>query len=313
MSNIVIPSTGIVLPRPGVRGRFKMSAFNPSTGKTRQLTDWFPNLVVDTGLNRIGTGAYLTACHVGTSTDLPTNGDTNVGGYLAGTTSIIAGTSGAEATPPYYGWKLLTYRFALGAVVGNVSSVAIATAAANGGSTILFSRARVLDEFGAPTTVTVTVDEILDVTYECRLYPPLTDVVQTGVTITGSGLHDVITRAANVTSGAYWGQFIGTRATYDPFGGTSHTVFNGNIGAIEGSPSGSGSSAQMANAAYSNNSLQLGGSIGFGLTTGNIGGIRSFLFSTSLGRFQMQFDPVIAKDNTKTLSLSTLISWARNV
>lgn len=311
-SNTTLKPLQIVL-RPRLQGYFKMEAYKLD-GTRRLLADWFPNLIVDTGLNRIGTGTYLNACHVGTSTDAPANGDTSVGGYLAGTTTVQASTQGAQATPPYYGWKLITYRFPLGAVVGNVGSVAIATAAANGGSTILFSRARVLDEFGAPTTVTVLADEILDVTYECRLYPPLADVTQTGMTITGSGTHTVLTRAANVTSNSYWGQFIGTRATFDPFGGTTHVVYDGPIGAITSSPSGSASGARMSNAAYSNNSLELVGSIGYGMTTGNLAGyIKSFLFSTSLGRFQMEFDPVIQKDDTKTLTMSVKISWARNV
>jgi hypothetical protein len=43
------------------------------------------------------------------------------------------------------------------------------------------------------------------------------------------------------------------------------------------------------------------------------GGIRSLRWKTTLGYYQQQFDPPIAKTNTKTLSLVVRYSWARNV
>jgi len=298
---------------PKVTGFFKLRA-HKLDGSSRDLTGWFPNLVVDTGLNRIGTGSYLSACHVGTSTTAPANSDTQVGGFLAGTSSVVADTYGAQGTAPYYGWRLKTYRFALGAVVGNVGSVAIATAATDGGTTILFSRARVLDDLGAPTTVTVLADEILDVTYELRLYPPLSDTTHVGASITGSGTHDITVRAANVTAGINWGGWLGAGITFSPRS-SSATVYNGAIGAITGAPA--GVSAQIGNgsmSAYSNNSLERAATFSMGLTAGNLaGGIRALYFETSLGAFQAEFSPAIAKDATKTLALVFKVAWARNV
>jgi hypothetical protein len=315
MSRIILPGLSrIILPGPRIRGFFKLEAHSLSTGRTRLLADWFPNLITDAGLNRIGTGSYLSACHVGTSNSAPNVLDTTVGGYLAGTTTRQADTYGAQATPPYYGWRLITYRFPLGAVVGNVASVATATAAANGGSTILFSRALVLDELGDPTTVTVQADEVLDVTYECRLYPMLTDYEQAAVDITGSGTHDIIVRASSVTSASNWGQFIGGGMTFNPYGSPSARVTNGVIGAITSSPSGTSlGSLSISNASYSNNSLERAGTMALGLNQGNLsGGIRSWSFATSVGSYQMQFTPAIAKNNTRTLSLTAKVSWARN-
>jgi hypothetical protein len=300
----------ILLPSPRLQGWFKIEA-TKLDGSKRLLADWFPNLVTDAGLNRIGTGSYLTSCHVGTSNTAPTVTDTTVGGFLAASSSRFSDTNGAQSSAPYYGWRQITYRFALGAVVGNVASVAIATSNTNGGSTILFSRALVLDEFGDPTTVTVLADEILDVTYQLRLYPPLTDVVRDGVTIAGSGTHDTITRARSVTSSS-WSAWLGSVATISPASPSPIAVYNGDIGAITGSPSGSSGSANPSNAAYGNNNLYRDGSVSYGLTQGNVsGGIRSASWTTSIGLYQTRFDPVIAKNSSKTLSLSFRYHWDR--
>lgn len=301
-----------ILLRPTVRGFFKLTAIRPD-GRERPLTGWFPNLITDVGLNRIGTGSYLTACHVGSNNTTPTVADTILAGFVAGTTTIQAESYGAQTTAPYYGWKTRTYRFAQGVATGNLAEVGIATGKTNGGATIMFSRALILDELGAPTTVTVLADEVLDVTYQLRLYPPLTDVVQTGVTILGSGTHDITTRARAVTSNS-WGLYLGNTASFDPSGGSSIIAYNGAIGTITGSPSGAADSVSAYNVAYGNNNLYRDGGGTWGLNNGNLaGGIRSVVFSTSLGLYQTEFSPVLNKINSKTLNLLFRIAWARNV
>lgn len=299
-----------VVIRPRLCGFFKLEAIRLD-GTVRPLTGWFPNLITDVGLNRIGTGSYLNACHVGTNNTAPSVANTTLAGYRAGTTSVVGSSDGGVSTPAYYGWKRKTFRFGIGAASGNLSEVGMATAAANGGSTILFSRALILDEFGDPTTVTVLTDEILDVTYELRLYPPLVDVEQTA-SITGSDSHDVITRAASVP-GHHWYNFLGNGATFDPSGGTSMQARSGEIGAITGGPSGtSGNSSTSFTLAYGNNNLYRDGGANWALHQGNVGGIRSVAWYTSLGAYQTRFDPVINKTATKTLNLVFRIAWARN-
>lgn len=298
--------------KPRVQGFFKLEAVKLD-GRKRLLADWFPNLITNVGLNQIGWGSYLSACHVGTNNTAPNVNDTILGGYLAGTTTRQAESSGAQATAPYYGWKTITYRFALGAVVGNVAEVGIATRRENGGSTVLFSRALVLDELGSPTTVTVLADEILDVTYQIRLYPPLADVVQTGVTITGSGTHTVTTRASTVTA-SHWGGYLGSIASFTPNAPNNIIVYNGAIGSITSGPSGSPGYAYAYNLAYGNNNLYRDGGASYGLNQANLsGGIRSAAWGTTLGNYQCEFDPVITKDATKTLNLIFRLAWARNV
>lgn len=300
-----------VCVRPRLGGFFKLEALRLD-GTKRPLTGWFPNLITDVGLNRIGTGSYMNSCHVGTNNTAPSVANTALAGYRAGTSSVVGGSESAQTVAPYYGWKRRTYRFDIGTASGNLSEVGIATAAANGGSTILFSRALILDEFGVPTTVTVLADEILDVTYELRLYPPLTDVTQT-VSITGSASHNVITRAAAVTGGT-WYYFIGNGMSFDPYGGSQMTARSGDIGTIGGWPSGTaGYSGSPWTNAYINNSLYRTGGANFGLTQANFGGIRSISWYSSLGSYQTQFDPVINKTATKTLNVTFRVDWARNV
>lgn len=301
-----------ILLRPTLKGFFKLTAVRPD-GRQRPLTGWFPNLITDVGLNRIGTGSYLSACHVGNNNTTPTVLDTALSGFVAGTTTVQTSSYGAETSAPYYGWKTITYRFAQGVATGNLAEVGIATARTNGGTTIMFSRALILDELGAPTTVTVLADEVLDVTYQIRLYPPLTDGVQTGMTITGSGTHDVTARARAVTS-SQWGMWLGSLASFDPSGGTQIAAYNGAIGAITGSPSGSSGAANAYNLAYGNNNLYRDGGVTFGLNTANLaGGHKSYSITTSLGLYQLEFSPTIDKTATKTLNMIFRLAWARNV
>jgi hypothetical protein len=313
MTQIWIPRKEIIIElptaRPRVRGYFKLDAIRPD-GRVRPLVGWFPNLITDSGLNRIGTASYLTACHVGTNNTAPSNADTSLAGYVAGTTTRQAWSEGAQSSPPYYGWTRITYRFAVGVAAGNLAEVGIASQLLNAGS-VNFSRALILDEFGDPTTVTVLGDEVLDVTYELRLYPPLVDVTGT-FTISGSGDHDYTLRAASVTNSTAWASIIGNRASLAPYGSAHLFVTNGAIGAITSTPSGTSAGTGVINNAYSNNSLTLTGYGTFGLNAGNLsGGISTVRYVTSLGAYQYDLDPIVDKTDTKTLVLTNRVSWGR--
>jgi hypothetical protein len=313
MTQIWLPKKEIIVelptPRPGARGYVKLDAIRPD-GRVRPLRDWFPNLITNSGLNRLGTNGVLGACHVGTNNTAPAFTDTGLAGYLAGTTTQQANSTGTQSSPPYYAWRRRTYRFAAGVAAGNIAEVGIANQALNAGS-VNWSRALVLDEDGDPSTVTVLSDEVLDVTYELRLYPPLDDVTGT-MTISGSGDHDYTLRASSVTSNSTWAQFLGNAASLSPFTNTNLAVYTGNIGAITSNPSGTSSGVDVTNNAYSNNSLTRTGYGTYGLNSGNLaGGIKSVQFYTSLGSYQYQLDPVINKTDTKTLVLTNRISWGR--
>jgi len=311
-AKILEPKRELIMP-VGVRGFLRCRAIRPD-GRVRPLTDWFPNLIVTAGLNAVGqTETYLNACRVGTGTAPPSPSDTGLGNQIAGTTTRVSTNSSVQASPPYYGARTNTYQFAQGAAAGNLTEVGIATAA-TGGS--LFSRALILDGAGNPTSITVLSDEILQVDYQLRLYPPTSDVVGS-ITISGNN-YDYTLRATSVTSDSIW--VISSSGTTG--GGTTSTSAHRayetqTLGPITESPSGASSVASaVGNFSYVTGTFYRDYTVQWGLTAGNftlgIGSIRSLQGSSTggFGGIQMNFTPRIPKDNTKILSITFRHAWA---
>jgi len=307
--NIIRPRKELVLPfRVGMRGFYRMRVLRPD-GRVRLDTGWFDNLITDYGLNAKGTKKQHDYCHVGSGNTDPAVGDTTLETWIASTNTTQATSEGAQASTPYYGWFRKTFRFAEGAAEGNIAEVGIAE---NGGATdSLFSRALVVDGTGTPTTITVLSDEVLDVEYEIRLYPPTSDG---SFTVSG---HTVTTRASEVTKAAHWGgQAILRDADWQGEGfSNDQYVADGEIGTITQEPSGSSDGRSSWSAlVYSNNSLEREIEVFWGLNDGNFaGGVKSCRFATNgnLGSFQAEFDPVIDKDDTKELTIGMKVGWGR--
>lgn len=298
--------------KPRIRGFFRLRA-TKLDGTVRELTGWFPNLITDAGLNRIGTGPVGTCCQVGTGTAAPAVSDTSLDAYLAGTNAITSSVDSSPSVEPYYGSSVRTYRFNVGVAAGNLAEVAIGWTTTTGN---IFSRARILDIAEAPTVITVLSDEVLDVDYELRLYPPLVDVEQTIVSDAVS--YDLVTRAASVTN---WGWYAGSLLTngicWTGPGGTTFVVYGGPIGTIVQNPSGTaafGSSAQCTLAAYVNNSLTRRFILTLPIIYGNVaGGMGALWVGTSMGGYQIGSTPKIPKDATKTLAFNFDVSWDRRI
>ena len=130
----------------------------------------FDNLILDAGLNRLGTGGVANCCQVGTGTSAPAVTDTTLQAYLVGTSTIQADSAQSYvAGPPAYVTMSRTFRFGTGVAAGNLTEVGVGWATASGS---LFSRARIVDGGGSPTTISVLSDETLDVVYTLRAYVP---------------------------------------------------------------------------------------------------------------------------------------------
>lgn len=284
-------------------GRFKIEAIKPD-GTVRLLADWFENLITDNGLELFGNSStYLTYCQVGTGSTTPANGDTALVSRIAGTSTQQATSQGAQASAPYFCWRQKTFRFAEGVAAGNLAEVGVGAASTGN----LLSRALILDNMGSPTTITVLADEVLDVTYELRVYPATTD--WTGTVTLDSVDYDVVGRAAGVTSNSYW--TIGANGTNNVV--ASSSAYNGAIGAITGLPSGSTSStSSFSTASYSAATLRKDATLVWGLNNGNLaGGITAIRAPFGVGNYQFSFDPAIPKDDTQILSLTVRNIWAR--
>lgn len=300
--------------KPELAGYFKFEAVNAETGERRVVADWFPNLITNQGLNKMGTENVLEGCMVGTSNSTPNVNNNQLGNMLAYTDLITTATNSARSIAPYYGYRRATYRFNPGEATGNLSEVSIGWRVWDHDLSIYkyfsFSRALILDGLGNPTTITILANEYLDVTYELRLYPPLDDayyqVVLEGVT------YDVIVRASSVTSSGPpgWAPVLGPVSWFS-YG----SFYNGSLGTITEYPSGDTSSLiAQTQIDYVNNSLTSRAYLSAGLDQANFDGglIKSAVFHTwNMGIWQMEFFPGVPKDNTKTLRAMVGVSWGR--
>ena len=284
-------------------GWFKIEAIRPD-GARRVLADWFPNLILNGGRNRMGANSdYLYWCQVGSGSTAPVAAQTALVNRIAGTNTHRNEANGAQASAPYYGWYRRTYRFAQGVAAGNLSEVGVGWATSGS----LFSRALILDGGGSPTTITVLSDEVLDVTYELRRYPGTVDL--TGTVVLDGVTHNWVSRAAAVTDQYSWAA-AGAMAL------DQAAAYNGNIGAVTAlNPSGTSGSLSVTPLAYSSGSYTRAATVSAGLNQSNLsGGIRSILIrsaATGIGGYQIQFDPAIPKDDTKVLTLTIRHTWAR--
>ena len=282
-----------------------------SKGESRDLSgiiaEDHKNLILDVGLNALGTTSVVSACKVGTGVTPVAVSQTDLATPLATTSTLQSSSTGRNSTTPYYTWGRRTFRFSQGAAAGNLTEVGVTY----GGGSSLFSRALIVDSEGNPTTLTILSDEWLDVTYELRIYQ---DLVDKTFNITLLGVDHVVTvRPANVTtnpsgSSYFFDHFI---SWYYYYSQCSH--YNGTIGTITGSPSGVGSSAGGTSyGAYSQNSLQRSIIYGVGLNDANLaGGIQSTIINTDKCSWQVGYVPAIAKDSFKTLTMNYTLSWGR--
>ena len=311
---ILIPKhRDLVVPlrlRTRIAGFYKLEAVDLSGRRRRLLADWFPNLITTSGANQLGTGTnYLTYCSVGSGNNAPNIADTQLQTRIATTGTVNSTTYSAQSGSPYYGTTTRQYAFAIGAAAGNLSEVGIGSDA---GGLALFSRALILDGFGSPTTITVLSSEALYVTYQVNQYVPLTDIVNT--VVIGGVTYNYTLRAANATAAATW-----ALQNSDSPGIIQATVYNGALGAITGSPSGtSANSTSNANGSYSTGSFTLSGTSTWGLTNGNLSGgitaaqVQFGTTNNSRGAYQVSFSPAIPKDSSHVLTLSFSNSWAIN-
>jgi hypothetical protein len=330
----------IELPKHGVglSGHYRMEAFQAwedSKGNflmekpgTRRLLAEFDNLVTNKGLDHIGNRVeYLAYCHVGTGTATEVATDTALGTFKAGVAKFapFALIHWAQGTPPYYGAWQEQYRFSPNFGPGNISiaEVGISTQITTGN---LFSRARVKDGGGNPTTVAVLSTEYLDVWYTLRNYPDHVNYT-TGATDDGTGTFSVsgtsysyTVRCSEVTLSKNWGLMAygsGFNVYQDPSTlDTDHWKSYGTgavLGAVTGVPTGAtavsgGASSTLGT--YSNSTYQNTLTHNLLTSQGNsTGGIKCFVTRNSLGTYQVSTTVAIPKTGSLALDFTTRTTW----
>ncbi len=291
---------------------------NVLTGESRELAS-FENLILDSGLNRLGTGLAIDGACVGTGTTAPTNSDTSLASMLrvTSTRQSITELAGSTSAPYYAEWRIV-YRFAAETAAGNLSEVGLGWDANPWANTIggLWCRALIKDSEGNPTTITVLSDEVLDVVYTLQMHAPTSDI--TGTFNLSGVAYQYTLRPAWVNSRVYpnsWeaGRTLGGIVSYGA------TAFTGGIGAVTSCPSGTaGYGIDIAKQTYVNESKQCVFNVTADLNTANLaGGIRSMQFSLHGNAWQAEFSKVsdgstIPKNNTNVLTFPFWVSWDRH-
>ena len=302
-------------------GRFKLQAVQKDTGETRDLTNWFDNLVLDSGLARMATGAWISGISVGSGSSEPLEGQTGLDSFIARTTTVRDWSDGRNVSEaPYYYWSRATYRFAPGQAAGNLSEIG-----AGWGDNDLWNRTLIKDLNGENTTITVFPSEYLDVSFELRIYPNTTDITKT-VTYqetTTNGLEDIsqhtVTIRPNMTYNlpmltpyGYSTSFPISFTSYTGSESSAVTIYSGQLGTVTTEPTTHLGDSTPATVTRDPTDKKITGNV-FHSIDNCVGIHRSVVVSTSIGSFKFEYDPPIQKTNTMELTHNFSLTWGRYV
>ena len=292
-----------------VGARFKLIVRKASDDSIARETDWFHNLVLDTGLNRMSVGTWIDRCCVGTGNSTPVVTQVALDSFLASTTTQQSSSEGVQTTTsPYYRWAKVTWRFGQGVAAGNISEVGLGW-----GNSNLWNRALIKDANGNPTTITVLSDEYLDVVSEIRDYP----------TLSSSGSFNLLDKTGAIINtytvlGSPYLQQSST--TFQKIGADYLYVYSGvKNDAVTSAPTTQvGSSVTSLSITYpTSTSMQVVANLA--LTAVN-GTHQSFMLSIYgilgnnggyTGKYKFQISPPITKTSSQTMTYTFTMSWGR--
>lgn len=277
-------------------------------------TEWFDNIVLDTGLNRMSVGTWIDRCCVGSGNSTPIASNTALDNIIASTTTKLSvATSSNTTTSPYYWAVKVTWRFGEGIAAGNLSEVGLGWGGSN-----LWNRALIRDTNGNPTTITILSDEYLDVISEIRCYSS-----------SFSGAFNLLDKTGNLKSShSYIGlPFMAKQASANfekvEFTGDTNYLTDGLIGSpssfLTGAETNISSNFSVTQyptptSARTIATLQLANANNihksFGLSVKGLMCPSAPSNNSWLG-FKVQIDPPITKLNTQIMTYTFEISWGR--
>lgn len=310
----IIENTKEELRAPGgrVSGAYKIVGMLDD-GRTRIISDWFPNIVTNIGLDRWGTAQPVVQCSVGSGVVAPAAGDTALGTWVADATTNSSVVYAKKVTSPYYGYGTATFTFAPPGTNKTITEVGVGWGS---GGTNLFSRARIKNSSGVDTSVTWLAAETLYVYYEARMYPYEADTTYSGVAITGAGTYSGTTRlmkATDATAGVFWNDAHSMGYPLGPPGSLSIALHTGAIGTITSTgPAGTRMpvTSGVPNA-YVSGTYYTSGTATWGPNDGN-GVITALSVWPTVHPYQTSFSPSFTKLAGWTLTLNLQApQWAR--
>lgn len=304
-------------------GVFTVELIHARTGLVKRRLR-FRNLITNSGLNGlaggasgfslaglVGSGGYVmvgtgTAAPAMTDTDLQTRIDeTNAdGGFPFG-----QGNSGA---PDYYSYRSKTWLFTEAEANGNLTEVGVSYFLPGDSRYVFFTRQLFRDELGNPITITKTNEDQLKITYEIRVYPPITDWVQV-VNINGVN-YTVTHRPVNITDSNAWAAsdyFANQASVWETDVLLSYTATLPASGAVRiTTPT---DLPYVADSFYTDTRFEWGAALAnFATGIGRIAIHQSNSSSTpTQGRWQATFSPKLPKNDVSKLTVVSRTSWAQ--
>jgi hypothetical protein len=290
-------------------GQYRLRTYKEDGTQVRD-TGWFDNLLLDQGLDQIGSvfnynvfGPFLfrMGC-VGTGSTAPTTADTQLESWLASAgNGENYSNYGYTAGPPSYWWSKVSCRFGTGVAAGNLTEVGMGEQLATNIGTALFSRALILDGAGNPTTLVVASDEILDLSYEFRVYPDTTTNVQT-ININGTDYTFTWDILNPTTAPQIYYAYVNDTGIFRSCSFTLNRNISGNSTASV-TPSSSGYTLGTYTRTYSGTFAQADAAWSEGIKWLDIG--------TRHGSQRAVISPILHKTNVQYLSITMNVSWSR--
>jgi hypothetical protein len=165
-------------PNLGIKGEFRLIVRR--YGDIIHETPWFSNLILDQGMDYLGTMSLNPAAtfpfgpcgyaHVGTGGSTPVATQTQLDTYVAGVKYSNTSSYLNSGAPNYVATNYQFYSFPLGSLVGTYKEVGISRTLANGS---LFSRALIRNSKGQVAALTLTAVDQLTIAYGLTVVPIL--------------------------------------------------------------------------------------------------------------------------------------------
>ena len=300
-----------------IEGWFKLTVTKASTGEVTKETGWFKNVITNFGMNYIAEASNILAgAAVGTGTIPETVNDTTLQNFLARTRTASPDSDNGSPqigsnVRPYYAKMVVGFRFAEGAAAGNLTEVGIIADYA-GPSWPLWSRTLIKDQSGNPIAITILPDEILDITYECRIYPqevPTTSIINIlGDDYSCKNVGQQLASSSNaypLLRGFATAFDAGCQAFVGPLGPAPNNLPTGDT---------LGSRTTSIAIAYVQNSFTSIGVHTFspGTATGNIRSI-TIRPSSLAPSYSLELTPAFPKTATLEFKVTHKVTWSRRV
>lgn len=314
----------------GLKGVFHFKLTNTISGEVREYE--FTNLILDSGLNKLPLGGFVTGCLLGGDTNTPLATDTEITNIQTGIVTPQTHGVGAANTSnsPYWSSYYWTFHVPISGNIFYIRQVAVGWGVVatlepyeDFGFTYyklvytyegLFSLALIKDTNGNPTTIVKYEEDTLDITYTLQVNCPTADVVST-VIIGGLEYSYTIRPASAGNWFAYGpkGPIVPLTSDINAYAYPASSV----LGAATGVPSGSGlvrSSTVLSS--YTDNTYTRDVQLEWDLNYGNaVGGIRCVYIDVG-SKWQISYSAVIdaatiPKDSNKRLTLNVRFSWGR--